>query len=336
VTWTLLTQVSLTNSFAFLPVSDAGQTTAFYRAVEVSPGSQPTLQARLNPDGTRQLLLTGTPGSSYYLQTAASLSAPVAWTTLERVPLVGSSIALPVASSGAPSAFYRAVEFFADPPVLEATLAADGSRQLLLYGRPGQNYTIQSVSSLSSPVTWTMFTQVSLVNSFAFVPVPEGLNSAFYRVGEGSPGGQPTLEALLNPDGTRQLLLTGTPGSSYYLQTAASLSAPVAWTTLERVPLVGSSLSLPLAPVGTTSTFYRAVEFFADPPVAESLLNPDQTRTLLIYGLPAHEYAVEYSASLSNVVTWHPLLNLTLTNSFRYQAVGNTNRVIFYRLLRKN
>ncbi len=79
-----------------------------------------------------------------------------------------------------------------------------------------------------------------------------------------------------------------------------------------------------------TPGFYRAID---QPPLSlEARLSPDQTRNLIIHGQPSKQYTVEYTTSLSNIVTWRPLANLTLTNTTASLKVGNTNAIIFYRL----
>ena len=130
-------------------------------------------------------------------------------------------------------------------------------------------------------------------------------------------------------------MLYGKPGASYAIQSSTTPGNAFAWTTLTRIPLAQSFVSVPVADLGQASIFYRAFEFKADPPLLEALLHPDQTRSLLLFGLPSLQYTLEYNGNVSNVAGWHPWLNYTLTNSYYPLNVPVTNGSIFYRL-RKN
>ncbi|MBM3881081.1 MAG: hypothetical protein FJ387_15395 [Verrucomicrobia bacterium] len=145
-------------------------------------------------------------------------------------------------------------------------------------------------------------------------------------------GREPLLEARLRPDRTRELLLYGQPGSSYAIQFATSLDRPMGWTLLARVPLASLFTGLAGLEAHHDTVFYRAFEFSADPPFAEARLHPDRTRSLLVYGLPAQQYTVEFTTNLSALVTWQPLLDYTLTNAFRSLPVPNLDPTVFYRL----
>jgi len=147
-------------------------------------------------------------------------------------------------------------------------------------------------------------------------------------------GSAPLVQATLGPNQSRLLTLYGRPNASYLIQYATNLNSPVVWYNAFAVGLTNSVATLPLASTGPDIIFYRAAQFTADPPLVQGLLNADQSRSLLVFGVPTNQYTVEYKTSLSSA-TWSALLTTTLTNPFSYLNVPATNPIIFYRL-RKN
>ena len=142
------------------------------------------------------------------------------------------------------------------------------------------------------------------------------------------------LEIALGPNRTRILTLFGKPGSTYAIEYSTNLSSAF-WNRLPYgIPLSTLSADIPGLNPAENQVFYRAVEFFADPPMVQALRAPDETRSLLIYGQSSRQYTVEYSTNLSNVTGWYPLLNTTLTNSFGRVSISNDNGIVFYRLRR--
>lgn len=136
-------------------------------------------------------------------------------------------------------------------------------------------------------------------------------------------GNQSLLSAELDPDGNRNLTLYGKIGSSYEIQSSPNLADAAAWTDLLQLPM--TNLVQVISGLDTNGTFvaYRAIEFFADPPIAH--LNSIQdgqsaigTGGALLYGRAGREYEIQYSEASSAAVTWYPLLRCTLTNSFQF------------------
>ena len=148
-------------------------------------------------------------------------------------------------------------------------------------------------------------------------------------------GTQPLLEAGFGPNQTRILTLYGTPYSSYFIQSATNLNPPLVWNNVFPVALTNYVASLPVPNTGPDVVFYRAAEFVADPPLLQSLLNPDQSRNLVLFGVPTNQYTIQYKTTLSSTVSWSALVTTMLTNSFAYIPLPGTNPVIFYRA-RKN
>ena len=87
-----------------------------------------------------------------------------------RVPMTALSLTLPPNQPTNPAVFYRAYEFQADPPILEAHLATDGSRSLMIYGKPGTSYSFEYKTDVSPGGTWQTLPRVPLTDSFTTLP----------------------------------------------------------------------------------------------------------------------------------------------------------------------
>lgn len=146
-------------------------------------------------------------------------------------------------------------------------------------------------------------------------------------------GEEPLLEAGFGQARNRLMSLYGKPGSSYAVQYSTNLGA--GWSLLQRVPLTNLVQFVDLNRPDNI-VFFRAFEFKADPPLMEAGLAPNRNLSLLVYGKPGNQFALESATSLSGVVSWAPTpLTFTLTNSFRFmEAPGPSNPSgnIFYRI----
>jgi hypothetical protein len=77
--------------------------------------------------------------------------------------------------------FFRALEFVADPPLIE--FAAGGSDDLRLYGKAGQTYAVQYTTNLSGVVQWHPLLNYTFTNSFGTVAGLQTTNtSGFFRL----------------------------------------------------------------------------------------------------------------------------------------------------------
>jgi hypothetical protein len=65
--------------------------------------------------------------------------------------------------------FYRAAEFFADPPILELNSSAPTNLVLLVYGQKGSNYVIVTGTNLTAPNNWGSMAGFTMTNSFQFI-----------------------------------------------------------------------------------------------------------------------------------------------------------------------
>jgi hypothetical protein len=144
-------------------------------------------------------------------------------------------------------------------------------------------------------------------------------------------GNEPLLEAAAARDGSRQLTLYGKPWFSYAIECSTNLANAGGWQQITHFPLTNLVTLLSGISGSQDSRFYRALEFTPNPPVVDALLAPDQTRSLLAYGLPGAGYQVQSTTNLSGVVTWTPVLNYSLSNSFRYLTLPAGTNTIFYK-----
>jgi hypothetical protein len=149
-------------------------------------GPEPLLDGSVDSAGARTLTLYGNPNFSYAVEYTTNLSSQQVWTRLPyHVPLTTLSTPVPGVLPPPKQVYYRAVEFFANPPFLDVALKPDGTRQLTLYGMLTNSYQIQYTTFLADhPIIWTPLTNVPLTGSFSFVQVtnpPGKLRSIFYR-----------------------------------------------------------------------------------------------------------------------------------------------------------
>jgi hypothetical protein len=154
----------------------------------VSPGRlvivnhQPLLEDLFDSDGARELVLYGLPGSSYEIQRSDNTTTPPTWSDLIRVPMSSLFEVFQGLNTNTSLVSYRASEFMADPPIVEAHLQSP-DRTLLAYGLPGTNYVIQYSTNLSGVVNWLPLLSYTLTNSFEFFPNVGSTNpEIFYRV----------------------------------------------------------------------------------------------------------------------------------------------------------
>ncbi|MBI5387111.1 MAG: hypothetical protein HZA90_20770 [Verrucomicrobia bacterium] len=142
---------------------------------------------------------------------------------------------------------------------------------------------------------------------------------------------EPLLEAELADGGNRRMTLYGKPWMSYAIERSSDLGNPNGWTHVRHFPLTSMMVVVDHVAPNDRTGFYRAVEFQPDPPVIDP---PDPSRSALVYGRTNLQYTLVSSPTLSGVLTWTPVLNYTLTNSFRYLTLPAPTNTLFYRVQR--
>lgn len=273
-------------------------------------GNESLLEATTTTNNSRALTLYAKPYFSYALEYTTNLGPGAAWTRLR--PMAITQLATPMTGlEGISPIFYRAVEFTADPPYVEAHRNPDGSRFLTLFGKPGSGYVIESTAALGGAPSWTGVTNVALSTPFTNVPV-SGQDTIFFRAGElfASP---PVLNLTRNPDGSADATLFGRAGYAYYFQ-SAPLGNTNSWGNLQRVLLDQGFLSVRLTNVSAYAL--RAVEYAPDPSVLELVAAGDGTAKLRLFGKPGGSYRIESSSTPGTGANWSTLLRVPLATSY--------------------
>jgi len=139
-------------------------------------GAEPVLDPVRGAKSAVAITLYGKPGGSYQLGYKTNL-ANSKWIPFLRIPMTNQIQVLDLFPSG-PRLFYNAWQFFADPPLMDFASVSHSNATLVLYGRSGTNYGLQSAPSLSGP--WTPVTNLVLSNSFYFINVGSPTNKVQY------------------------------------------------------------------------------------------------------------------------------------------------------------
>jgi hypothetical protein len=143
-------------------------------------GAEPLVEAWLGTNSQRMLTLYGNPAATYALGYRTNVLA-TNWQFACRTPMTNLFETFS-ADAKAPLLFYRAWEFFADPPIMELARPGAPNLTLLLYGEPGANYILQATTNLANTNAWSMATNFLLTNSFLFINEGPTTNKAlFYR-----------------------------------------------------------------------------------------------------------------------------------------------------------
>jgi hypothetical protein len=112
-----------------------------------------------NPDKT--VTLYGRTGASYAIEAKSNLLAATPWQDVLWLPLSDRSHTVP-AGEVDPSAFFRAREFQAHPPVLQLEDAAGPVYSLLFYGRTNTVATLETAPGVGDGIAWQRLAEFSL------------------------------------------------------------------------------------------------------------------------------------------------------------------------------
>jgi hypothetical protein len=130
--------------------------------------------------------------------------------------------------------------------------------------------------------------------------------------------------------GVTTLQVSGHAGASYRIEYTTDGTQ---WAQVSRLAATQDINTLHISGVPADASF-RAVEFTADPPVLEAHLGANNTPKLLIFGLPATQYTIEYTTNSGPTRVWYPLASPALTGSFLYQDVPNLGGNSLFRVRR--
>jgi hypothetical protein len=141
-------------------------------------GREPLLEAWLETNRHRMLTLYGNPGSSYEIDNITNI-AGTDWSLAWYVPLTNLFQTFG-ANERLQQVFYRAQEFAADPPLLQIAGSGGSQPTLILYGRAGTNYVVQTTTNLASAGTWLPTTNFAPTNSFYFIGIGSPTNQMIF------------------------------------------------------------------------------------------------------------------------------------------------------------
>jgi len=202
--------------------------------------------------------LQGTQQLAWLYFTSLS-NQPSAFSCLRLTNTVG------IESDGSPTAQISAlpgkVVIVGEEPLLEALLATNGQRSLILYGKPGSNYVIEARTNLSKGNTWQPVVEnISLTNLFQVLPLPADTNqSIFFRAARVVASNQPWLRASFSGNGQISLVVYGKVGPAYTLEATTNLAGHPTWQPLiQHITLTNLSQVVNLPTSNAPSTFYRA------------------------------------------------------------------------------
>jgi len=121
-------------------------------------------------------------------------------------------------------------------PLLDASVAANGSRELILYGPVLHTYEIQYRTSLSPGSAWTKLATVSMTKDWALLPPPDsGSQTIFYRALE-IIAGQPMFTVSPGPGASWTISLHAEPGKTYWLESQPNLGTGT-WSRESKITL---------------------------------------------------------------------------------------------------
>jgi hypothetical protein len=207
------------------------------------------------------------------------------------------------------------------------------------------NFSINSGQVLQGPALIGSICFRSASGPSAFVELP--ITSISGIKSNGAPAGnvfgksgqmiviarEPLLQAWLNTNAQRMLTLYGNPGATYALGYRTNLSG-TNWQFAWRTPMTNFSETFE-ANQKPVQLYYRAWEFFADPPILELRRVGPTDLVLLSYGKAGTNYILETNTNLSNSGNWLPMASIAMSNSFQFinQSIV-TNRGTFFRMKR--
>ena len=169
---------ALSNSSAFVPLvisgvqgtksdgTPVGNTFGVSGRIVVL-ATEPLLEAWMTTNRNRMMTIYGNPGASYLINYNTNL-AKTNWYFGWRLPQTNLAQSYE-ASEVFQQVYYRAMQFSADPPIVELNSLTKSNVTLLLYGVGGTNYIIQATTNLNLTNGWFSTTNVTLTNSFQFI-----------------------------------------------------------------------------------------------------------------------------------------------------------------------
>ena len=148
-------------------------------------GEEPLLDAMLQTNGARTLVLYGRPNRQYTIEAVGDLADGNGWSAWQAIDLLGSWIILSEPGTNAGNVFYRAVNQAGATNAL--TIRTENGQLVLEWPLRYENCQVEQSTSLTPPVMWTpiVITPQRLADRFR-LEIPVGAESRIFRLACGS------------------------------------------------------------------------------------------------------------------------------------------------------
>ena len=228
------------------------------------PPAVPVLQVSITNGNELVLVVQGIPGSNYVILVTTSLAPPITWTTLTNLALTSAVEYINLGPIPSQPEYFslEAAPAFQAPPELTVSLSNGTNLVLIVQGSPGSNYVILVTTNLAPPIHWTTLTNLTLTNAVQSINLGPLPSQPEYFILEAASAYQPppTLAFSLPSGANPVLTLSGISGSRYNIQSAASLSPPINWSTFTNLTLTNPVQTISLGPATNLMQFFRAVQ----------------------------------------------------------------------------
>ena len=202
ITWTVLTNLILTNSVQFIYPGLPANQIAFFALETAAPAvttlaasaltsTNATLNATVNPNGGPTTVYFAYGPTAAYGSFSATNTLATSLGNAQAVAQVITGLApgitnhfQAVAQNGLGTNFGGDLIFVTPgaPPLLGASLANSANLVLTLYGNPGSTYSVLLATNLSPPVTWATYTNLTLTNAVQAINLGPATNTMeFFR-----------------------------------------------------------------------------------------------------------------------------------------------------------
>ena len=253
---------------------------------------QPYLEATRGPGNLMQLTLYGIPGTTYVLQTAASLQGP--WSTAQTLTLTNVTETLLWPNQGGPALFFRLEQQY----LAQLSLGS----AVVLAGQSGcVPLTLQSTVSLTN-LSFNVTVSAGNLTGLAFTPVAPAIGSSHLTMINAS-------NAVVTVATAPGMTLNGTLQLGNLCFTALSNQvtavAPMLLSAPSATKADGTALSDIVAVSGRITVVARQ-------PYLEATRGPGNLVQLTLYGIPGTTCVLQTTASILG--PWTPVQSLTITN----------------------
>ena len=355
ITWTVLTNLTLTSAVQSIVLAPTGQEEFFALAtnapaVTTQPASavtsaSATLNANVNPNGGPVSVYfeygpTTNYGSFSAINTLASDLEDAQAVALAITGLLpGTTNHFQAVVQNSLGTNYGGDLTFVTPPAAPALQVTftNGSRLVLtVSGSPGSKYIILLTTNLSPPITWTVLTNLTLTSAVQNIVLGLTGQEEFFALATIAPAATTlaasavtsagaTLNANVNPNGGPVSVYFEYGTTTAYGNFSATNTLASDLEDAQAVALAITGLT-----PGTTNHFQAVVQnslgtnyggdlTFVTPapptPVLGVSFASGSNPVLTLSGSPGNSYSVQFTTNLSPPVSWTPFTNLVLSNS---------------------